>query len=209
MLKKILPFLAIIALFVACNNQTNEQEATDDIPVISVNDFEAKAAEYAGQEIIIEGMANHVCQHSGKRLFIIEDNEDVTVKIIPDDEIGSFDAEMEGSNIRVAGTVVEDYVINEEFLAEWEAEIIAMHEKEAAETTEEEVQEEMATEEEHEDSHAEVKSNTESGDGAGHGEHHLKGMEKVEKARQKLIESGKEELPIYMVKANKVEKINE
>jgi len=59
---------------------------------------------------------------------------------------------------------------------------------------------------EHEDSHeASVETSVEGGDGGGHGDHHLTGLEKVEKYRKMLSESGKESITIYMVKASSVQ----
>jgi len=234
MLKKLLFVMAIATLFVSCNQESNNELAT-----LTVAEFQKVAPEYIDQEIKITGMVNHVCQNSGKRLFIIEGDEDNSIKIVPDENnISSFEADIEGNEYVFTGVVVEDYKIDEAFLAEWEKEIIAHNEEELAkeeegenkegeeieevaedveevdviEIVEETETEEVAEEEiEHEhaeetDGHAHVHKDEEGqGDGAGHGDHHLKGMEKVEKYRKMLAESGKDEIIIYMVKCSNFE----
>ena len=220
MLKRLIFIFSVTAIIISCNNQTGSNGN-----MLTIEDFELKAADFADQEITIEGTVNHVCKHSGQRMFIINNDPDVSVKIIPGENMANFDAELEGSELVITGTVVEDYIIDKEFLDEWEAEIIKKHEEELAaadsmrleeemteeiaENTDEIAAEETSTEEIAE-SHEDVpETKVESGDGAGHGDHHLLGMEKVEKWRKKLADSGTEQLVVYMIKATKIEEKTE
>lgn len=219
MFKNLLFVFAISAFFVSCN-----QSETKEVANLTIDNFQSQAEKYVNQEITIEGTVNHVCKHSGKRMFIINDNPDVSIKIIPGNNIPGFDVELEGSEVFIKGLIVEDYKIDMEFLDEWEAEILAEEEEaiadeeiaevsegveeaeEAIEETEVEVTEAVAEEkvaEEH--NHSDVHlSKEEEGDGAGHGDHHLTGLEKVEKYRKQLSESGKAEIIIYMIKCTEL-----
>jgi len=216
MFKRIIFVFAITVVIISCNNM-----AGDKGNVLTVDEFEIKAADFADQEIVIEGTVHHVCKHGGERMFIMNDDPDVSVKIVPGENMANFDAELEGSDLIVTGLIAEDYIVDKEFLDEWEAEIRKKHEEEmaAADTTatEEVTEEEMAEEteevvaeetemEEMEETHDDVpESQIATGDGAGHGDHHLTGLEKVEKWRKKLAESGQDQIVIYMVKATTIE----
>ena len=217
MLKKLLFVFAISAFFVSCN-----QSGTKEVANLTIDNFESLAENYVNQKVAIEGTVNHVCRHSGKRMFIFNDNPDVSIKIVPGNNIPGFDLELEGSEVIIKGVVVADYKIDKEFLDEWEAEILAEEEEIEAETEEElseefegeeaekvieeEVDEEEVIEEaaegiDHDDVHI---SQEAEGDGAGHGDHHLTGLEKVEKYRNQLAESDKAEIIIYMIKCTEL-----
>ena len=208
MIKKILFIAAIVAVFVSCN-QKNEQGTP-----VSIDEFEMKAPDLVGQMVTIEGTVSHVCREDGKRMFLIDKNPDMSIKIVPGDNMPSFDVAMEGSEVAVTGVVAEDFAIDKNYLDEWEADV----RKQAAEAM---AEDSMQTEEEsmesdtmnkkvagtestegHEDA---MQTTVEGGDGAGHGDHHLTGLEKVEKWRKKLADSGKDQLMVYMVKATKIE----
>lgn len=124
--------LAIVAVFfAACNNATTEsadQSAADDsqeIVMITTNDFNTHPENFVGKEVVIEGTAVHVCKHGGKRMFIIGDTTDVErIQVKAGDEIDAFNVELEGSDVSVVG-VVDELRIDEAYLTEWENELKA------------------------------------------------------------------------------------
>lgn len=96
----------------------------DEIPKVSINDFNENAEKYVDQKIRIEGMVVHVCKHGGKRMFIIGDNPDERVKITKGENMASFKPEMEGSDVIVEGKVhVRE--VDEAYLDQWEKEVKA------------------------------------------------------------------------------------
>jgi len=109
---------AVMALFMmsCCGPKTNE---------VSVNDFGAKAKELVDQEITITGVANHICSHSGRKLFLVSpENEDVMVTVMTNPEMAPFDKETIGKTYTVKGIVKITQTIDNAYLDEWEAEVL-------------------------------------------------------------------------------------
>ena len=108
MIKKI-TFLAIISLFILSATSVYAQDkttaTTDKITVVKPDNFQDVAADLVGKEVEIEGMVVHVCKHGGKKMFIIGENPDVSVKITASDKVSVFEPELEGSTVHVKGIV--------------------------------------------------------------------------------------------------------
>lgn len=125
-MKKLISIIFILSIFTFSNNvngQTKESPTT-----VNINQFDEKAESLIGQEIKITGTVVHVCEHGGKRMFIIGDNPEKRIKITAGEEVSSFKTELEGSSVTLIGTIQEKR-IDEAFLTNWEAELAA--EKEA------------------------------------------------------------------------------
>jgi len=124
--------MAVAALFfVACQNQTEtvtenvvETKVAEGPIAISIGSFDEKAAELVGQEVIIIGTADHICKHDGKKLFLIDVEEEGRVKITSGEGVPAFNSEYEGYDFKVIG-IVDEMIVDEEYLREWEEEVIA------------------------------------------------------------------------------------
>jgi hypothetical protein len=190
MMKKFLLFLAFGALVVSCSNsQKNtsgkEADGSDTIkePVtITVNEFLAKADDYVGKEIKIQGTVSHTCKHGGKRMFIFDDNEDNRVKIEASESVASFDASLEGSDVLVSG-LLKELVIDEAYLTEWEQEV-------NAEMDEPEMESDTTAVAQHEGGGL--------GEAADQGTH-VSALESIAEYRKQIKESGKDHLSFYSV----------
>jgi len=185
--------LVLIVVAIACNNQ---QLPTDEVTMedmadtkttteVTVANFTEKAADLVGQEVIFTGMVNHTCKHSGKRMFIVDEGTEESVKVEAGGNIDSFDAELEGSEVIVTGIVLE-LIVDNNYLVEWEEEVL-----------EGESEELKIHDGEHEGEH------NEEGDGDEEGEteeeHHGSDMEKIENLRNMLKESEKDHLSFYSI----------
>jgi len=131
MKKYLVTLIAFVFLFSACENtvkkeSTSEEEVVlveETIPV-SISNFEVKAEELVGKQIMLSGTVDHVCTHGGQRMFVIETGSEGRVKINPDENIAAFNTDLEGQNIKIIG-IVEEQRIDEDYLKEWEEEIMA------------------------------------------------------------------------------------
>jgi len=194
MIKKIyfLVFIATIAF--ACNNtqqsgETKTNEATETATEVTVANFEQMAGDLVGKEVSLKGLVNHTCKHSGKRMFLVADDSEESIEIVAGDNIDSFDAELEGSDVVVNGIVAE-LRVDENYLAEWEVEIMSEDE-----------------EEEHKihDGNHEGEGHDEDEEGEGEEgedleeEQHGTDIEKIENLRNMLKESGKDHLSFYSI----------
>lgn len=125
-------FIVVVAFLAACGNtgQQNEENGTTDstavneeVTMVTVTEFLATPEKWANEKIKLVGTVSHTCKHSGKKMFIFDDNSEKTVKINAGGEVTMFDVAWEGSDVEVIGKVVEDARIDEQYLNEWEEEI--------------------------------------------------------------------------------------
>jgi hypothetical protein len=132
MIKKVFGVLLVLAVFAACTNQEQKSEETKEkeIAAVTVDEVNANIQSYVDKEIVIKGTVNHVCSHGGKRMFIMGTDPDVAIKITPNDEIGVFEKELEGSHVVVHG-VMKELRIDEAYVANLEKEIAEGSDNEA------------------------------------------------------------------------------
>lgn len=222
MIRKVLFLFVIAALFVSCNNTQNtsadaestDQEVNAELVTLAIVDFDNQAGNYVGKEVQISGLVNHTCKHGGKRMFIIDEETEQTVKIETGENIASFDAELEGSIVSVTG-IINELIIDEAYLIEWEAEI----EEEMLNATEEE---EVEVEEEHQHAEGEEEHEHQPAEGEEEHEHagggmgeaadmgeHISGLEKIENFRKEIKESGEDHLSFYSIECISFEVIPE
>jgi hypothetical protein len=210
MTKNLFILFVLVAFLVSCNNtqnkttETTDQETAEEIAMLTIKDFDNVAEKYVGKEVQIKGLVNHTCKHGGKRMFIIDEETEQTVKIEAGENISSFDAELEGSVVQVNG-IVNELIIDEAYLMEWEEELKAeMAENEEAVEGETEESHEQAEGEEHEHEHA----SGGLGEKADMGEH-VSGFEKIADYRKEIAESDKDYLAFYSIECISYEVIPE
>lgn len=123
MIKKILGVAALIAMLASCGNKTQKEENTEkEITKVTVDEVLADMQKYVDQEVLISGTVNHVCSHGGKRMFIMGSDPDAAVKITPNNVIGVFEKELEGSDVLVTG-VLKELRIDESYVTKLEKEV--------------------------------------------------------------------------------------
>lgn len=120
----VLPFLmAACCNQQKCENQQNDAEAVV-VPVeIAIFQFDSLAPTLVGDTVIVKGTADHVCRGTGRRVFLVDENGG-RVKVESSEEMPPFGIENEGKTFVVKG-VVEDFVIDENYLKEWEEKVKA------------------------------------------------------------------------------------
>ncbi len=138
MIKKLLLFAAAMFFLFSCGNETAQStsdagnDTTGAVTTLKVEDFADKAGDYIDKKVAVEGTVVHVCEHSGKRIHIVGDDPDVTLKIEAGGKVSQFDMALEGSKVKVNGNVSEMRVDNA-YLQEWEDEVKAKHKPEDTE----------------------------------------------------------------------------
>ncbi len=181
-MKKILLMLFAITLLFGCGQKDNsgKDEVADNEAIqeqvveIKLSEFKEKAPELVGKKIMFTGLVDHTCKHGGKRMFLVDENSDAHLKVEAGEDIGSFDAELTGSTVKVIG-VVSEKIIDAAYLDEWEAE------------TKKEIDSEKNLHlGKHENGQKEEDETKES-------------LEKIKKLREQLEESGKDHLAFYSV----------
>lgn len=183
MKKYIAALIAMIFVLSACDNQKNKEAGSEAIMIeeiipFSISEFDTKAEELVGKQVMFTGMVDHICKHGGQRMFVIETGSEGRVKVSPDENIAAFKTDLEGQSVKLIG-IVEEQRIDEDYLKEWEEEIMA-----------------------------DVDMGDDKGEGSHLGGDIEKGgsyanmeeeMEKVNKLRQQIAESDKGYLAFYSV----------
>lgn len=176
MLKNLLFLLAISGVFFTSCNQSAKDNAASltDTITVTVASFDTSAHSYVDRYVWIEGTVLHTCKHGGKRMFLADGNDSITVEVTTGPDIVKFDETLIGSRVKVLGTL-QELRIDTKYLNEWEAEL-----KKPAENHETGVHTAAAG---HEDQTAQDKLAT------------------VNAYRQQLAESGKDHLSFYSIEA--------
>lgn len=131
MKKYLVALLALVFVLSACENQQKKEAASEEevvlmeeIVPVSLSDFDVKAEELVGKKVMLTGTVDHICKHGGQRMFVIETGSEGRVKVTPDENIAAFKTDLEGQNVKLIG-IVEEQRIDEDYLKEWEEEIMA------------------------------------------------------------------------------------
>jgi hypothetical protein len=124
MTTKFFSLVLLLVLAVSCGRQSSKTVDLHDqeISEVTVEAVLADASPFVEKTVAIKGTVVHVCRHGGQRLFIVGENGEDRFRITVGENISEFDIELEGSMIEVNG-VVKELIIDETYLAEWEAEI--------------------------------------------------------------------------------------
>jgi len=168
MLKK-LSITILAALMIA---SCGKKEATENLPQLTVAQLTADAGEYVGKKVSVSGTVVHVCEHGGKRMFIIGDQPEPRFKITAGTSVGGFDLTLEGSNVQVSG-VVQEQKVDAAFLDNWETELNEEHKPEVGH---------------------EGHGHSAAGEVDDHHEH---AKQQISNLRNRLAESGKDAISFY------------
>lgn len=137
-MKNLFLLLSVIALLSACCNNPKNQESTNsnanlaECSSITIDSFLVVAPEYVGKELTVKGTVDHVCKHGGKRVKIFGSNPNQTLHGEATEAVGSFNAELEGSDVCLTGTVAESKM-DLAYVEEYEKSILEAMEKESEE----------------------------------------------------------------------------
>ena len=180
MKRKLLVSIGMMALILsACTISPKGLDSGNAIKV-SVASFEKQAAVIVEKTVVIEGTVLHTCKHGGKRMFLVDGNDSVSVEVTAGKDILKFDEKLIGSRLRVLGVLKEEK-IDEKYLNEWENEVKKPLENHDAGV--------HTGAQGHEDQGTQDK------------------LDQINSLREELKNSGKDHLSFYSIEANKFEEI--
>lgn len=120
-------FLVLVAfLAVSCNqaSKENSTESTEVEQIVSatIQELLATPADFDGKEVAVSGMVTHVCRHGGQKCFIVAEDGETQIRIVPSGDIDEFKIELEGSNVAFKGVFrVMNVVETEELVENYES----------------------------------------------------------------------------------------
>ncbi len=112
MIRRIFSFVIIAAVLSSCGNAGNKDvSAKADGSAAAVKVEFASLVQspdnYVGKNIIVEGKVIHVCMETGKKLFIVGENPDISLYIAAGENISKFPMELMGKNVVVEGVITK------------------------------------------------------------------------------------------------------
>ncbi len=134
-MKKLFLMLIVIVFAFACNNpKTDKKTQTSEVDITKVEhaNFEKAAINLVNKRIEITAMISHVCEHGGKKMFLVSEENEESIKVVLGENMASFKTDLVGNTVKIIG-IVDELRIDEAYLVEWENEIQAEVEKEKTE----------------------------------------------------------------------------
>ena len=127
-MQRILVWVLFALLAGSCNQATQKENAgsetteTQQIVSATIQELLAQPAEYNGKEVAITGMVTHVCKHGGQKCFVLDEDGETQIRIVPSGDIDEFQIDLEGSTVAFKGTFrVLNPVEAEEHVADHES----------------------------------------------------------------------------------------
>lgn len=106
---KIAIWITMTLLVGACNQASQKQGNSDTdhsekIVSATIEELLASPTEYENKEVAITGMVTHVCRHGGQKCFVLAEDGETQIRLVPGGDIDEFKIELEGSTVAVKGT---------------------------------------------------------------------------------------------------------
>jgi hypothetical protein len=95
---------------------------SQDIVTYSLDSLLKNAAQLVDKKVTVIGSVTHTCKHSGKRCFIVGENENVTMRVEAKGNIGGFNRELVGSELAIVGVVKENR-LTKEYIDQYEKDV--------------------------------------------------------------------------------------
>ncbi len=171
-------------LFISCANNSQQTEKSENTAAteLTIDNFETMAGDLIGKPVVLIGTVNHVCEHGGQKMFLVEEGSEASIKVVPNESMAAFNTNLKGSKIQVEG-IIEALIIDEEYLMTWESELAS------------------ADKEGEGDGHGVGK-----GEAADMGEH-IAATESIANYRKQMAEEGKTQLAFYSIVCTNYEMI--
>jgi hypothetical protein len=143
--KHILYTLAIALTILSCgtNNQENDKNSgeigSNELKSVNIGDAKTVvellevAEKNVDKEVVVTGLVTHVCRHSGKRCFLMDNNGKTSIRLEAGGNINGFNQELSGSKL-VAKGILRENRLSSSYIDEWEEK--TLEEKEKAEIDE-------------------------------------------------------------------------
>lgn len=131
-MKKIMLLAYMAICLVSCTSKNTENKGSDadstsvaqvsDLAMYSLDSLLAEADQLVNKKVIVKGSVTHTCKHSGKRCFIVGDNENVSMRVEAKGNIGGFNRELVGSELAITG-VLKERRLTKEYIDQYEKDV--------------------------------------------------------------------------------------
>lgn len=102
--------LVLTLVFFSVMTFANLQAQSDNTKVYSVEEFTKGVSGLVGQTVQVKGKVLHICEHTGRKLFLTTSDGSQTVRFNAGKEIDVFDENLIDSMVVATGVVVEQRI---------------------------------------------------------------------------------------------------
>ena len=109
-MQRLIAWVLFAAFLGACSQSTKneggavETARTEKIVTATIQELLAQPADYDGKEVAVTGMVTHVCRHGGQKCFILDEDGETQIRVVPGADIDEFKIDLEGSTVAFKGT---------------------------------------------------------------------------------------------------------
>lgn len=122
-IKSLLIIVAAAFMVISCGGNRSKNANVEAVATLEVDALLSSAAEFTDKVVEVEGICTHICQHGGRKMFLMGSNDTNTIRIEAG-ELGAFPHHFVNSFVKVKGTLCEER-IDETYLQNWEAAVAA------------------------------------------------------------------------------------
>jgi hypothetical protein len=132
MIRKFLAYTALAVMIASCGgNAGNKENVNGELSVadegqegtqmIAIGEFDKRAGDFVDQEVMVEGIVDHICKHGGKRMLLVSEEGDLHV-----DAEERFDEALMGNEVVLTG-IVREFRVDEAYCLKMEEDNIQSH----------------------------------------------------------------------------------
>lgn len=115
-MKKTIFLIVISCLIFSCGNKKQSEGE-----VYALDNLLEVADGLVDRPVNVRGHVTHTCVHSGKRCFIVGENENITMRVEATGEIESFSKELVGAELQISG-ILREKRLTKEYIDQMEKE---------------------------------------------------------------------------------------
>ncbi|MFO7575754.1 MAG: hypothetical protein R6W67_11430 [Bacteroidales bacterium] len=118
-MKRVLFLSMIVALLTAScgQNPAQQTETAPSFESYAISELVSNPTEYGDKLVMIEGVINHMCRHSGDKMMVKENESDLSIQVMLGELASEFSVDSEGKSVVVEG-VLKYSVDNKDELGE-------------------------------------------------------------------------------------------
>ena len=128
-MKNLLFLATILFCMASCSNKkTDQDQQTENNSVAEVtkayklDGLLAEADQLIDQTVTVRGFVTHTCKHSGKRCFIVGDDQKTSFRVEAKGDIGGFNRELIGSELAITG-ILKERRLSKEYIDQYEEQV--------------------------------------------------------------------------------------
>lgn len=106
----------------SAQTELTESRAVDLDKALYVEEILKDAEAKVGKEVTVKGFITHTCKHSGRRCFVMGNDQKTSVRVEAKGNIGGFNRELVGSEVAIKGILRENR-LTKEYIAQAEEEL--------------------------------------------------------------------------------------